>query len=194
MSDLENHAQTFHFWVDPLLDFVSMDNYCLDEYKQEDKSALLEYLNNKNIYDNTLNIPYPYCDKDADFFLNLVAKETQEANRTSNWAIRRTDGKLVGGAGFNRLRLQDNPHKAEIGYWLAEPFWGRGIMTKIIGGLCAIGFDDFALVRVTAHVFESNARSARVLEKNGFKLEGVLQNYFKKNGVVFGAKLYAKTK
>ena len=78
---------------------------------------------------------------------------------------------------------------AEIGYWLAKPYWKKGIMSEAVKKICEIGFNEFGLSRITANVFEQNIGSARVVEKCGFTLEAAcLKNYYKKDG-----KLYAKT-
>jgi RimJ/RimL family protein N-acetyltransferase len=121
-----------------------------------DKPALIEYLNEKEIHDRTLRIPFPYTEADADFFLHLDAKATQKHGHLVHFAIRDAFGKAIGGAGFEDLVYG---HRAEIGYWLAKPFWGRGIMTKVVRTLCDYAFSEWNLIRITAHVFPFNAGS-----------------------------------
>src|SRR5690606_12348842 len=82
-------------------------------------------------------------------------------------------------------------HKAEIGYWLAKPWWGRGIMTAVVGKACEYAFSRWQLVRITAHVFESNIASARVLEKNGFEFERLLRKHHLKDGRFLDSRLFA---
>ena len=81
---------------------------------------------------------------------------------------------------------------AEIGYWLAEPFWGQGIATRAVRALSDWAFASFDLVRIFAAVFETNPASARVLEKAGFALEGRLRQSITKNGRTFDELLYAR--
>lgn len=153
-----------------------------------DKPVLVEYLNDREIYDRTLRIPFPYTEADADFFLNLDAEATRKHGHLVHFAIRDRSGKAIGGAGFEGLVYG---HRAEIGYWLAKPLWGQGIMTKVVRALCEFAFAEWSLVRITAHVFPFNDASAKVLEKNGFQLEGVLRKLHLKGGNFQDAKLYA---
>ena len=74
--------------------------------------------------------------------------------------------------GFNGIEVGES-HKAEIGYWLAKAFWGRGIMTAVVQRVCQHAFQEFGLVKIIAHVVTHNPASARVLEKCGFAQESV---------------------
>jgi ribosomal-protein-alanine N-acetyltransferase len=156
-----------------------------------DKAAYLEHLQEKEIYDRTLAIPYPYTEEAADWWIRHVAEETKTLGRSVNWAIRRSDGYLVGGIGHHELAL-GKTHKAEIGYWLAKPYWGRGIMTDAVRRVSDFSFRELRLIRLTAHVFAFNTASARVLEKAGFELEGRLRLHYKKDGRLGDGLLYAK--
>jgi RimJ/RimL family protein N-acetyltransferase len=80
---------------------------------------------------------------------------------------------------------------AEIGYWVAEPYWGRGIATKAVGALTAFAFAHHDLVRIFAGVFASNPASARVLEKAGYAFEGRLRRSVVKDGIVLDQLMYA---
>lgn len=158
-----------------------------------DEPAYLQHLKEKQIYDQTLAIPFPYTQADAEWWIANVAKTTKEQGRSVNWAIRRNDGFLVGGIGFHDFSLGKS-HSAEIGYWLAKEYWGKGIMSQAARKVADFGFKELGLERITAAVFHFNLGSARVLEKSGFKLEGVLRNHYKKDGRIFDGKLYAKIK
>jgi RimJ/RimL family protein N-acetyltransferase len=157
----------------------------------KDKPAFIEHLKVKQIYDQTLAIPYPYTQSDADWWVNHVAEETQNQGRSVNWAIRRRDGYLIGGIGYHNLEVGKS-HRAEIGYWLAEPYWGKGIMTEVVKKVSHFGFAELGLIRITANVFDFNAGSAKVLEKSGFRLEGILRSHYKKDAKIFDGRLYAK--
>jgi [ribosomal protein S5]-alanine N-acetyltransferase len=100
----------------------------------------------------------------------------------------REGGSLIGSVGFDGLT---KGHRAEIGYWLAKDWWGRGIMTAVVGRACEYAFAEWKLVRITAHVFESNIASARVLEKNGFEFEGLLRKHHLKDGTFLNSRLFA---
>ena len=107
------------------------DQIRLTEYRCSDKCALVEYLNDKDIYDLTLRIPYPYTEAHAEEWLALYVKNTEQQGRPVNWAIRNADDRLIGGLSFTDFEAGKS-HRAELGYWLAKPFWGRGIMTEVV--------------------------------------------------------------
>jgi RimJ/RimL family protein N-acetyltransferase len=165
--------------------------YVVADVVPEDKAAYLEHFRDKEIYDNTLSIPYPYTEEAAEWWLGHVAEETKKQGRSVNWAIRRPDGYLIGGIGHVGLEL-GKTHRAEIGYWLAKPYWGRGIMTDAVRRVAEFDFHELRLLRLTAHVFHFNAASARVLEKAGFQLEGRLRRHYMKDGRLLDGLLYAK--
>lgn len=172
---------------------VVNDQVHLSEFRSSDKDALIEHLNDEDIYDRTLRIPFPYTDADADEWLALVAKITQQQGHPVHWAIRTADDALIGGCGFDGFQVGKS-HRAEVGYWLAKPFWGRGIMTTVVQRVCRHAFEEFGLVKITAHVFTHNPASARVLEKCGFQQEGFLRKHFLKDGKLIDARLFALLK
>ncbi len=169
------------------------DAYSISDIQPGDKPAYLEYLQEKQIYDQTFNIPYPYTEADADWWLNHVAETTKNQNGISvNWAIREKGGRLVGGIGFHGFEIGKS-HRAEIGYWLAKPFWSKGIMTKAVKASSIYAFKELGLSRITANVFDFNIGSAKVLEKSGYQCEGILRSHYNKDGKIFDGKMYALT-
>jgi ribosomal-protein-alanine N-acetyltransferase len=169
---------------------VVNDQVHLSEFRSSDKDALIAHLNDRGIYDRTLRIPFPYTEADADEWLALVGKITVEQGRPVHWAIRSTDDTLIGGCGFDDFQVGKS-HRGEVGYWLAKPFWGQGIMTAVVQRICRHAFEEFGLVKITAHVFPHNPASARVLEKCGFQPEGFLRRHFHKDGKFLDARLLA---
>jgi RimJ/RimL family protein N-acetyltransferase len=99
----------------------------------------------------------------------------------------------VGGIGIH-LGIDVHRHTAELGYWLGEEFWARGIMTEAVGAFSDFCFDTFSLRRIYAEPFANNPASARVLEKAGFTLEGRLKSNVFKDGKLLDSLLYARTK
>jgi len=162
----------------------------LSEIRPSDKRAYVEHLNDKDIYDRTLRIPFPYTDTHADEWLALVEKSSKQHGQPVNWAIRNEADSMIGGIGFDSLALGKS-HRAEIGYWLAKPYWGRGIMTAVVQRVCQHAFEGFGLAKITAHVFSHNPASARVLQKCGFREEGFLRKHFFKDGRFLDARLFA---
>ena len=172
---------------------VVADQVHLSEFRSSDKPALVQHLNDRDIYARTLRIPFPYTDADADGWIALVAKITKQQGRPVHFAIRSADDALIGGCGFDGFQLGKS-HRAEVGYWLAKAYWGRGIMTSVVQRVCQHAFEDFGLVKITAHVFSHNPASARVLEKRGFAEEGFLRKHFLKDGRFIDVRLFALLK
>jgi RimJ/RimL family protein N-acetyltransferase len=162
----------------------------LSEFRAADRAALVEYLNDRGIYDCTLRVPFPYTEQDADAWLALSEKITQEQGRPVHFAIRDAAGALIGACGFDGFQAGQS-HRAEIGYWMARPFWGRGLMTAAVQRACSHAFEEFGLVKITAHVFTHNPASARVLQKCGFVQEGLLRKQYRKDDRFLDAWLFA---
>lgn len=168
---------------------VVNDQVHLSDFRSTDKDALIAHLNDREIYDRTLRIPFPYTDASADEWLVLVATITKQQGRPVQWAIRTADDILIGACGFDGFQVGES-HRAEVGYWLAKPYWGRGIMTAVVQRVCQHAFEEFGLVKITAHIFPHNPASARVLEKCGFQEEGFLRKHFLKDGQFIDARLF----
>jgi RimJ/RimL family protein N-acetyltransferase len=129
--------------------------------------------------------PHPYTVSDARAFLAAVAA----LNPRTTFAIA-TDDEAIGGVG---LEFGADIHRftAELGYWLGEPFWGRGIMTDAVRHLTAWAFENLEVHRIYATVFAGNQASVRVLEKAGFQCEGRLRASVFKNGRIIDQFVYA---
>ncbi len=162
----------------------------LSEFQPSDQAACLEHLTEKEIYERTLRIPFPYTEADFHAWLGIVEQTTKQQGRAVHWAIRDSNDSLIGGLGFDGFQLGKS-HRAEIGYWLAKPYWGRGIMTAVVRRACDFAFAEFGLAKITAHVFPDNSASARVLEKCGFRQEGVLRKHYREDGHYLDARAFA---
>jgi len=148
----------------------------LREFENSDSSRLAELCNNKNIWNNVRDIfPSPYTLKDAEFFIGMC----NSAHPATTFAIE-FHAELVGCIG---LEMQTDIHKksAELGYWIGEPFWGKGIASRAVPMMVEYGFQKFGLNRIYAGVYDYNIASCRVLEKSGFELEGILRKAVYKN-------------
>jgi ribosomal-protein-alanine N-acetyltransferase len=160
----------------------------LRPWRPDDKESLVRYANNRRIWMNLRDrFPHPYSEADAEIWL---ARSGARKDRLNAFAID-VAGEAVGGIGFDALR---DVHRiaAEVGFWVAEPFWGKGIATSAVKQLSAYAFANFPLERLQATVFEWNAASARVLEKAGYTLEGRLRRHVLKEGRVGDSLLYAR--
>lgn len=168
------------------------DGFYLSGLLLTDKPALLEHLSSKDVYNTTLNIPHPYTEAHADSWLKKRISHNQQVKEVS-LAIRDVNAKLIGVVSADNLELGAT-HKAEIGYWLARPYWGQGIMTDAVKAYVNYAFEELGLLKLVAHVFELNIASAQVLEKSGFKLEGRLRKHFRKDGKLLDARIYGLLK
>ena len=165
----------------------------LTPIRESDKAAVTEYLSDRDIHLNTLTIPYPYTEADAETWIKNRLEHTGNVGRHVSFAIRNADDKMIGAVGADNLD-PNKDYRAEVGYWLAKPFWGTGIMTEALGAFIRYAFQEFNLQKLVAHVFELNTGSARVLEKNGFQLEGRLRKHYLKNGEMVDARAYGLLK
>ena len=156
---------------------------------EEDADALQRYANNRKIWENLRDIfPHPYSLQDAQAFLDFAIKARPEAD----FAIT-NETEAIGCIGL-RLGNDVHRHTAELGYWLGEPFWSRGIMTEAITAFTPFAFRWFELLRIFAQPFAGNTASARVLEKAGFVCEGRLKANVVKDGKFFVSLMYARVR
>ena len=161
------------------MEFITLqfDKYQIRQYQLTDVEALVKYGNNYSVSKFLRDaFPFPYTQKDAMQWIDMVM------HNKFNLAFAIADEKeLIGGIGA--MPNQDvNRFTAEIGYWLAEPFWNKGIISKAVSTFCGYLFNNFNFNHLTASIFEGNDASMRVVQKAGFVLEGVLRkNVFKEN-------------
>ena len=160
-------------------------NFKLCPFKITDAESLAKHANNPNIAKNLTNqFPHPYTLDDANGFIEMV----MESDPVQVFAID-IDGRVVGGIG---LHSQSDIYckNMELGYWLAEPFWGNGIISSAITQIVEYGFETFPVNRIYARPYGTNIASQRVLEKAGFKLEAHLEKTIYKNGEYLDELIY----
>lgn len=163
--------------------------FTLRPWTESDLESLVKYANNFNISKNMTNkFPHPYTIEDGKTFLRYATT----GSPIHIFAID-INGEAVGGIG---LHPQTDIHckNAELGYWLAEPFWEKGIISKAIPQILNYGFKTFDINRIFARPFGSNIGSQKVLEKNGFKLEARFEKSLFKNGEYLDELIYAVRK
>jgi RimJ/RimL family protein N-acetyltransferase len=167
------------------------DGFYLGRIQRSDKGAYLEHFTDPEIARNTLAIPFPYKETDADAWLDQCEREACEPEK--NFAIREPSGYLIGGIGIVG-NLPADASEAEFGYWLAKSFRGRGIMPRAIGAFTDHIFRTRRLRRLYATPFTHNVASQRVLEKAGFQQQAILKRHHLKNGVYVDAVIYSCTR
>jgi RimJ/RimL family protein N-acetyltransferase len=154
-----------------------------------DATGLAALANNPKIARNLRNVfPHPYTLADAQFYIG----KAQQGAWGDCWAIHYRDEL----AGIINLQQQQDVyrHSAEIGYWLGEPFWRKGIMTAAIGMVCQHAFHQTDISRIFAGIFAYNQYSAAALVKNGFVLEGIKKKAVLKYNELFDEHCYALLK
>ena len=167
------------------------EDYFFSEINEDDKHAFVAQLNDIEVTRNMFVVPCPYTETDALSFVAFVNDDTATKGRPWIWAIRNKHGYLIGSVAL-KVDARGS-HKASIGYWLAKPYWGRGLMTKAVAVAVDYAFKQIAgLVRIEASVRDVNEGSAGVLVKNGFKEEGFAIKYVKKGDEYFDCKLFAR--
>ena len=158
-------------------------------WQASDTASLVRHANNLNVAKHLRDrFPHPYTSADAQVFLQRTLNADHEA---TNLAID-VDGEAVGAIGFT-MGADIERYSAEVGYWLGEAYWGRGIMTEALVLVTARAFDRLNLLRLFALPFAGNAASARVLEKAGYTREALLRASAVKYGQPRDQLLYART-
>jgi ribosomal-protein-alanine N-acetyltransferase len=167
---------------------TNIDGLVFRTWRSRDVEALCKHANNKAVWRGLLDrFPHPYTETDAE---RWIALNHATLTAPQNFAIE-LGGEAIGGVGLDR-RQDVFAGTAEIGYWVSEAHWGRGIGTAAATFIADYGFGTFPLQRLQAGVFAGNQASVRVLEKAGFTLEGRLRNAVKKQGQVLDLLMYAR--
>lgn len=160
----------------------------LEKWSPEDREKLAFVCNQADRSYLSDRLPYPYTVEDADWWLNMVSGQE---GKDGIFRSIRVDGEIVGNISVER-KADVYRRDAEIGYLLNRDQWSKGVMTQAVEQICKIAFEELDLLRITGLVDEPNAASRRVLEKNGFALEGIMRNAVTKGGNVYHLCIYGK--
>jgi len=166
---------------------IEFGEYVIRDWADDDARSIARYADNRKIAMWLRDrFPSPYTEADAEVFLSRVARQDPR----TIFAIA-TAREAIGGIG---LEFGDDIHRftAELGYWLGESFWGRGIVTEAVRLFVPWAFEHREVYRIHAAAFAGNEASVRVLEKAGFECEGRLRASAFKNGRILDQVLYAK--
>lgn len=160
---------------------IVTDRFIIREFTLDDAPSLANFANNRKIWAGVRDrFPHPYSLQDARDFITRVNEEPP----ATSFAIE-IDAEAVGAIGIIPQDQDDvYRYSAELGYWIGEPFWGKGLMTAMVRLFVAEMFQRFNVWRIYAGVYSNNHASMRVLEKAGFKREGVLRKAAFKDGKV----------
>ena len=165
---------------------VELGSCVVRDWRASDAEALARHANSRAVWRNLRDaFPHPYSVADAELFLGVV----RGLEPCTFFAVE-VDGEAAGGIGYT-LHSDVERLSAEIGYWLGEAYWGRGIATEAVRAVTAHAFREHGLRRLFAVPFAWNGASARVLEKAGYTLEGRMRQSAVKDGEVVDQLLYA---
>lgn len=165
---------------------IQLESCDVRSFRPADARSLAVHANNRSVWLNLRDtFPHPYTDRDAREFIAFTLRQDPE----THFAIA-VEGQAAGAIGF---RLHDDVERVstEVGYWLGEAFWGRGIVTEALKAMTRYAFDTYGVTRVYAVPFEWNAPSQRVLEKAGYVFEGRMRRSAIKDGKIIDQLLYA---
>jgi ribosomal-protein-alanine N-acetyltransferase len=167
---------------------IVLTNCVIRSWNWTDRDSIVQHANNRKVWINLRDrFPHPYTKKDAQNWLDIVIGYTPE----TYFAIAVGD-EAVGSIGFS-VQPDVNYRSAEIGYWLGEDYWGRGLASEALQAVTDYAFENHDLCRLFAHVFEWNPASARVLEKAGYVFEGRMKKSVTKDHQTIDQLMYAKT-
>jgi ribosomal-protein-alanine N-acetyltransferase len=161
-------------------------NITIRNWVIEDIPELTKYANNRHIWNNLADVfPSPYTEADAEEFIKKVKKDSPRKILAID-----TEGQAIGSIG---IFPESDIHRknAAIAYWIAEPFWGKGIATQAVRLMLEYSFNKFEVTRIYAKPFGFNKASHSVLEKAGFKKEAVIKNGVFKNNQYFDEYIYS---
>lgn len=162
----------------------------LRKWTVNDKESLMAICNAADRSYLSGRLPFPYTEADADWWLKMVEGHDGKDGIFRSVSV---DGMIVGNISVEQ-KSDVYRKDAEIGYLLITEKWSQGIMTEAVGQICDIAFSSLDIIRITGLVYEPNSGSRRVLEKNGFLLEGILKNAVVKEGRVYDLCVYGKLK
>lgn len=152
----------------------------LNKLEDSDIPRIVEYAGNIKVAETTLNIPHPYEEKDAKFWINMANQGFKDKSQFT-FAVRlKTTNEFLGGIG---IVLQAPHDLGSLGYWIAEPYWNNGYATEAMATILKFGFEKLNLNKIFAQYLISNVASGKVMMKNGMIKEGELKEQMKKDGI-----------
>ena len=168
---------------------IQKEGFLLRPWDPTDAAALVKHANNPGIAANLRDgFPHPYTPGDARKWLEMAGNNSEDVILAIE-----VRGEAAGGIGLHGMK-DVYRYNCEIGYWLSEAYWGKGIMTRAVGAMVSYAFEETQWLRLFACIFENNPASMRVLEKNGFQLEAIHRKAVMKGGKLMDEHLYALLK
>ena len=149
---------------------IRLSKAIIRNFKISDKISITKHANNRKIWKNVRNaFPHPYIEANAEEWISSILEEKVK----TKFAIV-VDGKAIGGIGVEK-KEDVYVQTMELGYWIGEEYWNKGIITEAIQAIVDYVFEKFDIIRLEAHVYHWNIGSMRALEKVGFEKEAILK-------------------
>lgn len=153
---------------------LDTEHLILDQVKPSDIPNIVSYAGNIKIVENTRTMPHPYHEEDAISWMNMANQGFKNKNNYI-FAIRiKETAAFIGGIGLT-IDIENN--RAELGYWLAEPFWNKGYTTEAVKAILYFGFHNLNLNKIIAAYLTTNEASGKVMLKNGMIKEGEFKDH-----------------
>lgn len=152
----------------------------------DDKESLIRICNAVDRSNLSDRLPFPYTEESADWWLHMVQEHD---GKDGLFRAVTVDGRIVGNISIEQ-KADVYRKDAEIGYMLMTGEWSKGIMTEAVKQICEIAFTKLDIIRITGLVYERNTASRKVLEKNGFCMEGMMKKAVVKNGSIYNLCVY----
>lgn len=166
---------------------IQCSHFVIRELCKEDAPVLAHYANNRKIWNNVRDeFPHPYHLKDAEQYISSVLED----KTLSKFAIA-NEKELIGAIGIHPKQQANYRFTVEIGYWLGEAHWGKGIASEAVRAIVQYAIQELSCQKIYAEVYEHNQASMRVLEKAGFEKEAILKREIIKNGKFIDVHRYA---
>lgn len=160
-------------------DYIYTDRLILRPFKIEDAKSVTKICNNIKLYENTLNLPHPYTMDDGIEWIKFLIEFKDEERLITLAITDKVSSELLGCISAEISKIHKH---AEVGYWLGEEYWNKGIMTEALRALIDYLFNEIKLKRIFGQCIVSNKASGKVMEKAGMKYEGQFPNHLYKNG------------
>lgn len=170
---------------------INTDRLKLRQIRHSDISSLIKYCNNEKIADQIINIPYPYGESDAIYRMNFVMLGFKNKERYVFAITFKDIDELIGEIGLHLDKTNDS---AQFGYWVAEPYWGKGIATEALSAILKFGFETLNLNKIYATHYPDNLSSGKVMLNNKMIKEAEMKEHYKINDTYRNVIQYRLTK
>ncbi|UZR95292.1 GNAT family N-acetyltransferase [Chondrinema litorale] len=157
---------------------IKTERLRLSQLQAADIPNIVSYASNKKVADMTMNIPHPYKEEDAIYWINSANEGFKRRTQFTFRVAIKESNKFIGGMG---LKIDNRFNKAELGYWIGEPYWGNGYATEAAGAVLSFGFEVLNLNKIFATHLIDNPASGKVMKKNGMIKEAELVEHFRKD-------------